>query len=132
MPTDVPAENGQQAVRAAARKYGLDVRDDRRGYWDAAHRSNGRKVQVKSARYERADGPGVIRVWREHLEQLHDVGGSVVVVVVNPTNDHRQVLRVEKVSPAALLDVATFRETGQQAMAGKREARMPWRDVVNL
>jgi len=132
MPSSVPSENGTRAARAAARKYGLVLRDDPTGFWDARHRSNGRKVQVKSALYERADGPGVFRVWREHLERLDERGGSVVAVVVNPSNPERKVLRVTKIAPAVLLDRGEFRLTGQDDMAGQHEARIPWPEVVDL
>lgn len=133
MPSDVPRENGTAAQRAAARKYGLALRDGSAGFYDGVHRSNGRKVQVKSALFERAaGGPGVLRVWRHNLEQLRDVAGSVVVVVRNPANDVRPILRVEKVAPDLLLELADWRESGQQDMAGRREARIPWPDVVEL
>jgi hypothetical protein len=132
MPSDVPSQNGERAARAAARKYGLVRRDDPTGYLDARHRSNGSPVQIKSALYERADGPGVFRVWREHLEDLADAGGSVVVVVVNPSNPSRQVLKVSKVSPSTLLERGDFRPTGQADMKGLHEARLRWREVVDL
>lgn len=132
MPSSVPSRNGEAAVRAAARKYGLEVRDDPTGCWDARYRSNGRKVQVKAARYERADGPGVFRVWREHLRALAQLGGSVVLVVVNPENEHREVLKVSKRSPRDLLDRGEFRPTGQADMEGRHEARIPWPEVVAL
>jgi hypothetical protein len=132
MPNKVPSENGTRAQRAAARKYGLSVRDDPTGFWDARHTSNGREVQVKGADYQRADGPGVFRVWREHLRSLKMVGGSVVLVVVNPENPSRKILRVAKVSPGTLLDVGEFRETGQQDMQGMHEARIPWPELVSL
>lgn len=108
------------------------LKDSSTGYWDARHRSNGSRVQVKSALYERDDGPGVFRVWREHLEALAEVGGTVAVVVVNPSNPSRKVLRVSKVSPDLLLDAGEFRETGQADMAGMHEARVPWPEVVDL
>lgn len=133
MPVDEPRELSRRSHEAAARKYGLELRQQSAGWWDARYRSNGRRVQIKSARYERANGePGTFRVWRENLEQLAEHGGSVVVVVTNPSNPERQVLRVAKVSPRELLDRGSFRETGQRAMSGKHEARIPWRDVVEL
>lgn len=132
MPVETPAQLGEAAVDAAARKYGLVVRDDRRGFWDAKYKSNGRKVQIKSARYRRGDGPGVIRVWREHLRELAQVGGSVVVVVVNPENPQQQVLRVTRESPRRLLRLADFRDSGQSEMLGKSEGRIPWPEVVTL
>lgn len=132
MPSDVPATNGTRAARAAARKYGLDLRDDPTGFWDARHRSNGRKVQIKGALYERADGPGVFRVWQGHLRDLADAGGSVALVVTNPSNPTRKVLRVAKRSPRTLLERGDFRPTGQQDMLGRREARIPWPDLLDL
>lgn len=132
MPNSVPAENGTRAAEAAARKYGLSLRDDPTGFWDAKHRSNGTKVQVKGAQYERADGPGVFRVWKEHLRELKQVGGSVVLVVENESNPRRKVLKVTKVSPADLLDRGEFRPTGQADMEGRHEARIPWPEVVSL
>lgn len=132
MPNSVPSENGTRAAQAAARKYGLSLRDDPTGFWDARYRSNGRKVQVKGARYRRADGPGVFRVWKEHLRELDQVGGSVVVVVENPANEHRQVLKVSKVSPSTLLEMGDFRPTGQADMEGRHEARIPWPDLLSL
>lgn len=132
MPNRVPSENGTRAARAAARKYGLVLRDDPTGYWDGKHRSNGRKVQIKGAHYQRADGPGVFRVWRGHLRDLEDAGGSVIGVVENPENDHRPVLRVTKISPSTLLDRGEFRPTGQADMEGQYEARIPWPELVDL
>ncbi len=133
MPSDVPSENGQLAARAAARKYGLESLPGTQGPADARHRSNGSRVQIKSALYERASGePGVFRVWRAHLEAIEDAGGSVVVVVVNPSNPERKVLRVTKVSPRTLLEAGEFRPTGQQDMKGHREARIPWPEVVSV
>lgn len=132
MPSSVPSTNGDRAAAAAARKYGLDLRESSAGFWDGKYRSNGRKVQIKSARYEREDGPGVFRVWSGNLRRLRDVGGSVVLVVVNPSNPERKVLRVAKRSPDDLLDRGEFRATGQTDMAGKREARIPWPEVVSL
>lgn len=132
MPSSVPSTNGTIAAKAAARKYGLKLWSRSNGHFDASYRSNGHKVQIKSALYERADGPGVFRVWREHLEALEDVCGAVVLVVVNPSNPERQVLKVVKRSPSTLLDVGEFRETGQDDMAGKHEARIPWPEVVEL
>lgn len=133
MPNAVPSQNGTRAQRAAARKYGLDLRAPTTGFLDARHRSNGSPVQVKSALYERAGGePGVFRVWREHLRTLRDHGGSVVLVVVNPENPTRKVLRVVKRSPSTLLDRADFRVTGQDDMQGMREGRLPWPEVVDL
>lgn len=132
MPNSIPSENGTLAARAAARKYGLVLKDGSAGYWDARYRSNGSKVGIKSAHYERADGPGVFRVWRENLRQLSEVGGSEVLVVVNPDNPERKVLKIQKVSPSLLLDVGDFRLTGQQDMMGMSEARIPWPEVVEL
>lgn len=132
MPNAVPIENGNPAERAAARKYGLTLKDSRTGYYDAVHKSNGRKVQIKAARYERRDGPGVYRVWRHHLRRLDDVGGSVILAVVNPDNPSRQVLKLTKTSPRELLDVGEFRRTGQEAMNGAYEARIRWPEVVSL
>lgn len=132
MPSDEPRYNGGSlAEAAAARKYGLVLKDGSTGWWDAKHRSNGRKVQVKAARHTRSGGdPGVIRVWREHLRDLRDHGGSVIVVVVAPSNPERKVLRVEKVSPSELLRRGDFRATGQEAMSGMHEARLAWNEVV--
>lgn len=132
MPNKVPFENGTPAEEAAARKFNLDLKSGTTDFWDATYSSNGRKVQIKSARYERADGPGVFRVWREHLLSLSRVGGSVVVVVLNPANPSREVLKVEKVSPRLLLETGDFRPTGQQDMRGKHEARIPWPEIVTL
>lgn len=132
MPVDTPASLGAAAVEAAERKYNLRARTDRRGFWDATHR-NGKKAQIKSARHSRGNGQsGVFRVWREHLRNLAQLRGSVVLVVVNPQNPQRPVLKVEKTSPRRLLRVGDFRATGQQAMAGKHEARIPWPEVVDL
>jgi len=134
VPSDEPRYNGGSiAEAAAARKYGLELRDGSTGWWDAKHRSNGRKVQVKAARHTRSGGdPGVIRCWREHLRDLRDHGGSVVVVVVAPSNPERTVLRVEKVSPSELLRRGDFRATGQEAMRGMHEARLAWNRVVSF
>lgn len=133
MPNAVPSQNGVLAARAARRKYGLEDLNGTTGFADARYRSNGRKVQVKGALYERAGGePGVFRVWREHLEQLKNAGGSVVLVVTNPANPERKVLRVVKRSPSTLLEIGEFRATGQDDMAGLHEARIPWPDVVSL
>jgi hypothetical protein len=132
MPNEVPSSNGERAARAAARKFGLERKDASTGFWDAKHRSNGRKVQIKSALYERADGPGVFRVWREHLEALEDAGGSVAVVVVNPDNEHRKVLRVAKIAPTTFLERGEFRVSRQDSMKGMHEARIPWPEVVSL
>lgn len=132
MPSERPYTNGELAADAAARKYGLERNDGSAGYWDAVYSSNGRKVSIKSARYERADGPGVFRLWRENLKELKEVMGSVVLAVVNPSNEHRKVLRVVKRSPGALLDAADWRLTGQADMAGMHEARLPWPEVVSL
>lgn len=132
MPNRIPSANGTPAEEAAARKYGLELKSGATDFWDATHRSNGRKVQIKSAKFERADGPGVIRVWKEHLLSLSEVGGSVVVVVVNPSNPQRKVLKMKKVSPNYLLDRGDFRRTGQQDMAGKHEARIRWPEIVSL
>ncbi len=133
MPSEVPSQNGTRAARAARRKYGLVDLPGTTGHADAKHRSNGRRVQIKSALYERASGdPGVFRVWREHLEAIADAGGSVVLVVVNPSNPSRKVLRITKVSPAALLEAGEFRPTGQADMEGMHEARIPWPSVVSL
>lgn len=132
MPSEVPSENGERAAVRAARKYGLTRRDDPTGFWDATHR-NGRKVQIKRALYERSSGePGVFRVWREHLRRLAKVRGSVVVVVENPANDERPILRIEKVSPHDLLDRDDWHQSEQSSMFGKYEARIPWPDVVSL
>ena len=132
MPNEVPSSNGERAARAAARKFGLERKSSSTGFWDAKHRSNGRKVQIKSALYERADGPGVLRVWREHLEELSAADGSVAVVVVNPDNEQRKVLRVAKIAPTTLLERGEFRATGQADMRGLHEARIPWPEVVSL
>lgn len=132
MPNSVPSSNGERVAQAAARKFGLDLQADPTGFADARYKSNGRKVQIKSALKERADGPGVFRVWRRHLRALERANGSVLVGVVNPSNDHRKVLKVAKVSPRTLLDVGEFRRSRQSDMAGKYEARIPWRDVVSL
>lgn len=132
MPNSVPIENGNPAERAAARKYGLELKDSRVGFYDATYRSNGRKVQIKAARHERADGPGVYRVWRHHLRRLDDVGGSVILAVVNPDNPHRQVLKLTKQAPGDLLERGEFYQTGQKAMNGAYEARIPWPEVVSL
>lgn len=133
MPVDVPGELGTLAMDAAARKFGLEQRAQRAGWWDARHKSNGGKVQVKGALYERAGGaPGVVRVWRENLELLEEAGGSVVVVVTNPENPQRKVLRVAKTSPSTLLELGDFRATGQASMRGKHEARIAWNRVVTL
>lgn len=131
-PNAVPSTNGERAAAAARRKYGLEDIPGTQGFADARHKSNGRRVQIKSALYERADGPGVFRVWREHLRSLRDVGGSVAVVVVNPSNPERKVLRVSKVSPSTLLGLGEFRESHQEDMAGMMEARIPWPEVVSL
>jgi hypothetical protein len=74
----------------------------------------------------------VFRLWREHLRNLEQLGGSVVLVVVNPSNRHRKVLKVTKRSPRTLLDAGEFRATGQADMAGLHEARIPWPEVVSL
>lgn len=74
----------------------------------------------------------MFRVWRNHLRDLAQVRGSVVVGVVNPSNPSRKVLKVEKVSPRTLLDVGEFRESRQSDMMGRWEARIPWREVVSL
>lgn len=132
MPNEVPSENGTLAARAARRKYGLVDLAGTTGYADAKHRSNGSRVQIKGALYQRADGPGVFRVWREHLRELSQVGGSVVLVVTNPDNPTRKVLRVEKVSPDLLLDAGEFRATGQQDMMPLHEARIPWPELLTL
>jgi len=133
MPSEVPSQNGARAARAARRKYGLVDLPGTTGYADAYHRSNGSRVQIKGALYERASGePGVFRLWREHLRELAQVGGSVVLVVTNPDNEHRKVLRVTKRSPRDLLELAEWRETGQADMLGLTEARVPWPDVVSL
>lgn len=132
MPSEVPSQNGTRAASAAARKYGLSLRDDPTGFWDAEHR-NGRKVQVKRALYERAGGePGVFRVWKGKLRELAQVRGSVVVVVENPENDHRPILKVEKVSPHDLLDRDDWHRSEQSSMFGKYEARIPWPELVSL
>lgn len=130
MPSDEPRYNGGNlAEAAAARKYDLTVRADSTGFYDATH-ENGRKVQVKAARHTRQSGePGVFRVWQEHLEKLREHRGSVVVVVVSPSNPERKVLKVGKVSPRDLLN-REFRKTGQSAMAGMHEARVPWPEVL--
>jgi hypothetical protein len=132
MPNPVPIENGNPAERAAARKYGLTLKDSRTGFYDAVYTSNGRKVQIKAARHTRRDGPGVFRVWRHHLQRLDDSQGSVVLAVVNPDNDNRKVLKLKRVSPSMLLDVGEFRRTGQKAMNGAYEARIQWPDVISL
>lgn len=133
MPVDEPRALATEAEQAAARKFNLELLDGTIGFYDATHRSNGRKVQVKSALYRRGSGdPGRFRVWRSHLEKLRDHSGSVVVVVRNPANPVRTVLKVEKVSPQRLLDRADWRESRQSDMAGKAEARIPWPDVVTL
>lgn len=133
MPVETPRHLATEPQRAAARKYGLEVRAASAGWWDARYRSNGRKVQVKSARYRRDSGePGTFRCWRENLEELEAASGSVVLVVTNPSNPERTVLRVTKRSPSTLLDLGDYRETGQVAMAGKHEARIPWTDVLSL
>lgn len=132
MPNKIPRRNGDPAERAAARKYGLELIDGTTGFYDAVHVSNGRKVQIKSALYERRDGPGVFRIWREHLRELAQVEGTVVLAVVNPVNRHQKVLKVTKRSPRDLLEHGDFRKTGQQDMLGKTEARIPWPDLVTL
>lgn len=132
MPTSEPAALGRAAAEAAARKYGLELQASSSGYHDAAFHSNGSKVQVKSASHSRADGPGVFRVWREHLESLDSVNGSVVLVVVSRDAPERPVLKVQKVSPQVLLDAGSFRPTGQKDMQGLHEARIPWPAVVSL
>lgn len=134
MPSSEPGSNGDRAERAAARKYGLRNVEDPTGFYDAAH-ANGRKVQVKRALYERESGePGVFRFWREHLLDLAAAAGSVVVVVENPSNDERPILRVEKIPPAEVLSVVGdgWRESEQESMAGMREARIPWPELVEL
>lgn len=133
MPSEVPSENGVLAARAARRKYGLEDLPGTTGFADARHRSNGRLVQVKSALFERSNGdPGVFRVWKEHLRELRQARGSVVVAVVNPSNPERKVLRVAKVSPSTLLELGEFRATAQADMRGLHEARVSWREVVDL
>jgi len=133
MPSEEPQALGTEAERAAARKYNLEPKASSSGFYDAKYKSNGRKMQIKSASKERADGPGVFRVWRCHLEDLRDVGGSVAAVVVNRSNPDKQVLKIEKVSPSTLLalgDQEGWRTSRQSTMAGKKEARIPWPDVV--
>jgi len=133
MPSEVPSTNGEVGAAAARRKYGLEDLPGTTGFADAKYRSNGRRVSIKRALYQRASGdPGVFRVWREHLDQLKNRGGSVVLVVENPSNPHRQVLKVTKRSPAELLETSEFRPTGQADMKGMHEARIPWREVVSL
>lgn len=123
---------GDLAERAASRKYGLENTTDRTGFYDAKHQ-NGRKVQIKAAMYQRArGGPGVIRIWKHHLQKLSEVNGSVVVVVVNPSNITRKVLKIQKFSPKELLRIGDFRPTGQEAMKPAKEARIPWTDLMEL
>jgi hypothetical protein len=130
MPTSEPGSLGELGAQAAARKYGLDLNTDPNGYHDAVYRSNGRKVQIKSASWERADGPGVVRVWKEHLEALEEHSGSVVVVVVSRDTD--TVMKVAKVSPSALLEAGDFSRTRQASMRGMMEARLTWREALSL
>ncbi len=135
MPSSRPFALGTEGEAAAARKFGLDPVPGTSGFYDLVHRSNGRKVQVKSASYERADGPGVFRVYREHLHDLRDALGSVVLVVVNRDNPSRKVLKVVKVSPEVVLDAgdrAGWRATGQADMRHVTEARIPWPELVAL
>lgn len=132
MPVREPQALGTVAQDAAARKYGLEQKATSDDFWDARYRSNGRRVQIKSASHSRADGPGVVRVWREHLRALQEAGGSVVVVVVSRDAPERPVRRVEKVSPSYLLELAEgrWRESQQADMAGKHEARFRWDELV--
>jgi hypothetical protein len=130
VPTDVPDRLGDLGEQAAARKYGLELIDGDTGFYDGKHRSNGRKVSVKSASWERDDGPGVYRFWRRHVLRLAEAGGSVVLVVVSRDAPERPVRKVRKVSPLDVLEVAEWRPTEQADMEGKQEARVNWTELM--
>lgn len=132
MPVSVPGALGDVAERAASRKYGLRNVSDPNGFYDAVYRSNGRKVQIKSASYERADGPGVVRVWESHLKALEDANGSLVLVVVSRDAEERPVRKVVKLSPSEVRRAANgrWRRSKQASMDGMREARFRWPELV--
>lgn len=133
MPVEVPHELGQEVEHAAARKWGIDLRDERAGWLDGRHRSNGSPVSIKSAMKERQDGrPGVFRFWRHNLRQLQQNGGTVILGVVNPSNPTRKVVGLRKVSLQRIDDMANWQTSNQKRMKGKKEARIPWPEIMSL
>lgn len=130
MPVEVPHELGQQVERAAAERWDLAERSERAGVADAVQRGSGIEVSIKSALREREGGePGVFRFWRSNLRQLAERGGSVVVGIVDESGD---VLALRNVLPATVARNAEWRESQQQRMQGREEARIPWPELVDL
>lgn len=116
MPSREAATYGRLAEEAAARKYGLERVGNQ--WYDAYHRSNGRKVQIKACRKRIADGQkGRFRFWQNDHKLLKEHQGSYVLVLY-VVGSVRPIRKIWKVSPHDVDDVANW---GPSQHAGRRK-----------
>lgn len=132
MPSSETSQQGIDAERAAARKYGLEGAGGP-GYADLTAR-NGVVYSVKSTVHTRANGkPGRFRFQRQNFEQLH-AAQSAVILVLYPSvgTTSSRPLRIEKVSTSRVLEA--IQRAGGWVDAGhlsfREQRRISWPELI--